>query len=78
MIVAASAFVKSLSCGIMEAATGVYIFCRRRLAVVAGTNNTRKTELRLYLLSVKVFLGALITLFVQVCVISAKAGFMTR
>jgi hypothetical protein len=69
---AIGALLKSTSCALMEAATGVYIFYRRRTAVTTSTLSTRGMELSLYFLSLKVFAGGLVTLFVQVKILSNR------
>lgn len=61
------ALMHSMSCAIMNVATGVYFFIRRRKAPAenAASKTKRTVELRLYFLSVKVFLGGVLTLAVQ-------------
>lgn len=56
----------TLSCGIMEVTTGIYIFYRRQKAVASTTKTNKGMELSLYMLSLKAFLGGLVTLLVQV------------
>ncbi|KAH7712639.1 Serpentine receptor class gamma-5 [Aphelenchoides avenae] len=58
-------FATTIAGAVMEVTTGIFIF-RRRKAMPASGKSTRGMELGLYLLSLKVFAGGLITLLVQI------------
>lgn len=59
------ALATTASCGFMEATSGIYIFIRRRKSV-SGMKDTRRMEVQLYLMSLKLFVGGLMILCIVV------------